>query len=101
MVSRFVRASWLAASVPLASAAIYYAWLKADSAGFDPCGALSLNYGFVPFFLLPAPIVAMRARAAGRSRPAVIGFAVATIVFTAFLIAGLWLGAFGGSHCGE
>lgn len=88
-------ANRLAWSGPIAAGLVYWGWLAADSGGFDPCGAFSQTYGFVPLWLLSVAAVAARGRLEHRrwrsilKLTAVAAFLAAAILIFVFL---WWLG---------
>jgi hypothetical protein len=92
---------WLAFSAPIASAVIYYVWLRLDSAGINPCGAASLEYGYVPFAVLPIGVVAGKAIFEGKRAKAVVGLTVLATVLSALLIGIDWLGFLAKARCTE
>jgi hypothetical protein len=100
-MSGFFRAGWLAAWTPVASAAVYYGWLASDSGGFQPCDALSLAGGFIPFFVLPTVTVAVKTRLARRSWSGVAGLVAVPAVASIAALVFVWLVWFGKDHCGE
>lgn len=92
---------WLTAALPLASAALYYAWLASDSRQAAACGAFRLTYGFIPFMAFPGVAAGLAAiverRDWRRSITLVLGATLLAVIAVAFV----WLYWFGNHHCGD
>jgi hypothetical protein len=100
-MSLFKRAAGLTFLAPLISPLAYFTWLAVDSGGFQPCSAASLNYGFIPLFVVPVAAVTAKATAERRRWPVVLGLTAVTAVSVAMLLAAAWFIWFAKNKCGE